>query len=769
MPIKKIIGIALILLVWSCSNPETAQVGTVSIIPKPNHLVEKSGVFIINAPLRIKAISEFKDASNFLEDCFRPMGVQINQETHSKVIHFTKDSTIQNREGYLLDVAPNSIDIKAQTNRGAFYAVQTLLQLFPSSLLEEANGTESISIPCLYIEDSPSFPYRGMHLDVSRHFFPPDFIKKYIDALAMLKMNTFHWHLTDDQGWRIEIKKYPKLQEISAYRDQTLLGHYSDQPHQFDGQRYGGFYTQEEIKDIVAYAQKRQITVIPEIEMPGHSQAAIAAYPELSCQGKEVEVAQKWGVFETIYCTKETTFDFLQDVLDEVMVLFPSEYIHIGGDEAPKIQWQQCPDCQKRIKDEGLKDEQELQSYFIKRIETYLNSKGRQIIGWDEILEGGLAPNATVMSWRGTEGAIKAARQKHNVIMTPTSHCYFDYYQSDDEGEPLAIGGYLPLEKVYAFNPIPGELSEEESEYILGAQGNVWTEYISTTDQVEYMVFPRILAMSEVVWTQPELMDYPEFTKRVEFFNKRLEALNYNYANHFYNIKGELTQKHNNLLYHLDKLSERYNIYYTTDGSTPQISEAKIYREPIRVESSMPIKAITLDDSGKAMSPMFSEDIQLHKAVGKSIRLNVSPNQAYAGSGPQGLINGISGSDRRFGDKEWLGFWGEDLEITIDLGESMPIQSVSTRFFQVNGQWIYLPKRVQIELFDSKGNSVTNGRINLLVEISDTEATSKSGLELEGLQATVITLYVENYGTIPDGKQGAGLKAWTFIDEIYIK
>ncbi|MDP5092104.1 MAG: beta-N-acetylhexosaminidase, partial [Polaribacter sp.] len=412
----------------------------------------------------------------------------------------------------------NQIKISAKSSKGAFYAVQSLLQLLPPK-----TTSKSIAIQCLEIKDEPKFVYRGMHLDVSRHFFSVDFIKKYLDLMAMLKMNTFHWHLTDDQGWRIEIKKYPKLQEIAAFRKETLIGHFSDEPQQFDGKKYGGFYTQEQIKEIVSYASERQITVIPEIEMPGHSQAAIAAYPELGCTGKQIEVATKWGVFEDIYCTNENTFKFLEDVIDEVIPLFPGKYIHIGGDEAPKTQWKNCIHCQNLIKKEGLKDEHELQSYFITRMEKYINSKGKLIIGWDEILEGGLAPNATVMSWRGIQGAIDAAKQKHTVVLTPNSHCYFDYYQSDNEAEPLAIGGFLPLEKVYDFNPIPDELSTDESKFVLGVQGNVWTEYLSTPEKVEYMVFPRAIALAEVVWSSSENKNYTDFIHRLEFFNKRLD------------------------------------------------------------------------------------------------------------------------------------------------------------------------------------------------------------------------------------------------------
>jgi hexosaminidase len=584
------------------------------------------------------------------------------------------------------------------------------------------------------------------------------FLKKYIDAMAMLKMNTFHWHLTEDQGWRIEIKKYPKLQEIAAYRDETLVGHYSDQPHQFDDEKYGGYYPQYEIRDIVAYAKERFITVIPEIEMPGHSQAAIAAYPELGCTGEQVEVAKKWGVFEEIYCTKDETFEFLEDVLDEVLELFPSKYIHIGGDEAPKTKWKTCKDCQKRITDKGLKDEHELQNYFITRIEKYLNSKGRQLIGWDEIFEGGLAPNATVMSWRGTKGAVEAAKSGHNVILTPGSHCYFDHYQSENKDEPIAIGGFLPLEKVYSCNPIPDELTKEEAKHVLGAQGNVWTEYMPTEKQVEYMVFPRILAMSEVLWSQPESKNYKDFVLRVENFHERLDSLNINYANHLNEIEGELISKDSQLIYQMKTISKGKIIRFSLDGSEPTQS-SEVYKKSIPITKSVNLKARVFD--GKiALGKTFSQDINLHKAVGKKISIDKLPNKAYQGNGAQGLINGILGNDSRYGDKEWLGFSGEDIEITIDLREETKINSIETRFHNGNSQWVYAPIMLQIS-FDGKnyeGYEIGNSE----------ELIVKFFQNLKSVSAKMIKIKVPNYGIIPKGKQGAGHKAWTFIDEIIV-
>jgi len=531
MQFKKIIAFTVFIgLLLGCKKvdmqPENAQ-----IIPVPSIQITTEETFIITDSTGISYDDEFEVSGQFLKS-FIEEGSTIKLKQNG-LISFVKDASISNPEGYKLNITPNKIEIKATTDQGAFYAVQSLRQLMPPQLENSTYTNKKIVINCVSIEDEPNFKYRGMHLDVCRHMFPVEFIKKYIDALALLKMNTFHWHLTEDQGWRIEIKKYPKLQQVAAFRNETLVGHAGERPEQFDGKRYGGYYTQEQIKEVVKYAQDRFVTIIPEIEMPGHSQAAIAAYPELGCSTEPAEVATTWGVFEHIYCTKDETFEFLEGVLDEVMELFPSTYIHIGGDEAPKAQWKKCPTCQKRTKDEGLKDEHELQSYFITRIEKYLNSKGRQIIGWDEILEGGLAPNATVMSWRGIDGAIEAAKQHHNVILTPGSHCYFDHYQSKNEDEPLAIGGFTTLEKVYSFNPIPDELTKEESKYVLGAQGNVWTEYILDSKHVEYMVFPRILAMSEVDWSKPKNKNYEDFVSRVENFSKRMDALDINYAKHF--------------------------------------------------------------------------------------------------------------------------------------------------------------------------------------------------------------------------------------------
>lgn len=454
-------------------------------------------------------------------------------EATPNVVALVLDASVVGDEAYHLAVAPSGVTVRASTAAGLYYGVQTLRQLLPpdAETAPPARTRFRAEIPAVEITDAPRFAYRGMHLDVARHFFPVDFVKAYIDLLALYKFNRFHWHLTDDQGWRIEIQRYPKLTEVGAYRRETLIGAYRDQPRHFDGQRYGGFYTQDEVREIVRYAAERHITVIPEIELPGHATAALSAYPELACTDGPFEAATLWGVFEDIFCPKEETFAFLEGVLAEVMALFPSEYLHIGGDEAPKKRWEESAVAQEVIRREGLADEHELQSYFIRRIERFLNANGRKLIGWDEIVEGGLSPTATVMYWRSWDAAPlrEATRQGNNLIMTPNNTLYFDHYQADPSGEPLAFGGLSTLEKVYAYEPVPEGFTAEQAKRVLGAQANVWTEYIETPEKVEYMVFPRLLALAEVVWSPAGARDWADFRTRLPLALQRLDARGVNY------------------------------------------------------------------------------------------------------------------------------------------------------------------------------------------------------------------------------------------------
>ncbi len=502
----------------------------VPVIPRPAEIKASEGNFEITPETRVifdQSDKELTRIAQFLNNHFEKyyhftLPVASDGKTGIRLV--TDLSSKTGKEGYTMKADKKGIVITASAANGVFYGIQSLKQMLPVQV------SEKITVPFVEIKDEPRLAWRGVMLDVGRHFFPVSYIKEFLDNMAMYKLNTFHWHLTEDQGWRIEIKKYPKLTELAHWRDETVLGHARDSKT-YDGIGYGGFYTQDQVKEIVKYAADRYITVVPEIEMPGHSTAALAAYPELGCTGGPYEVAKTWGVMKDVYCAgKEETFSFLQNVLDEVCELFPSTYIHVGGDECPKDAWKKCPACQKRIKDEGLADEHELQSYFIQRMEKHLMSKNKKLIGWDEILEGGLAPEATVMSWRGVKGGIEAAKQKHDVVMTPNSHMYFDYYQKENhEGEPLAIGGYLPLEKVYSYEPVPEELNAEEANYIIGVQANVWTEYIANTNYLEYMSFPRVCALSEVAWSLKETKDFADFQKRMESEYSRLKMYGINY------------------------------------------------------------------------------------------------------------------------------------------------------------------------------------------------------------------------------------------------
>lgn len=496
----------------------TAWSAAITIVPRPVSVQELQGVFRLSSATVITAEPDARPmALQFRDQLSSEFGVSARfsaKPVRKNSISFALDKSMP-EEGYKLKIEPDGITITGRP-AGLFYGTQSLLQLLPPA------GKAPYSVPAVEIQDQPRFPYRGVHLDTGRHMFPVDFLKRYIDLAARYKLNRFHWHLTEDQGWRIEIKKYPRLTEIGARRRETIVGH-ADRSDKYDGTFYGGFYTQDQVRDVVAYAASRFITVIPEIEMPGHAQAALASYPQFACTAGPFEVATTWGVFKDVFCPKEETFAFLEEVLTEVMGLFPSKYIHIGGDECPKDRWKESPITQGIMKREGLKDEQELQSYFIRRIEKFINSKGRRIIGWDEILEGGLAPDATVMSWRGEEGGIAAAKQHHNVVMTPTDYVYLDYYQGPPEKEPLAIGGNLTLANVYSYNPLPAALSADDQKYIQGAQANVWTEYMKEPRDVEYMVFPRLLALAEVVWTPQETRNYDEFLTRVPAQLERLK------------------------------------------------------------------------------------------------------------------------------------------------------------------------------------------------------------------------------------------------------
>jgi len=758
----KSIIIALSLLIAEGGSAQTAD-SIMPVIPKPVSIHRNEGVFSLSsATLIITSNRELRSEAELFNDFLQKrygfrLRFSVTKHRPAGAITLSIGTNVRkSAEGYTMSVKPSAITISGG-RAGVFYGLQTLMQLLP------IGKHDTIDVPCMDIDDAPRYAWRGMHLDVGRHFFPTDFIKKYIDFIAMYKMNTFHWHLTEDQGWRLEIKKYPKLTQIGAWRNGSMVGAYAEQ--KFDTARYGGFYTQREIKEIVAYAQQRHVTIVPEIEMPGHSTAALAAYPELSCTGGPFEVGKAWGVYDDVYCTRKETFKFLQDVLTEVCALFPGKYIHIGGDECPKERWKKCERCQALIKKEKLKGESELQSYFIRRIEKFLNSKGKQIIGWDEILEGGLAPKAAVMSWRGTDGGIAAAKQKHRAVMTPGSHCYFDHYQGTPQYEPLAIGGYTTVEKVYSYEPTPAELSAGERQYILGAQGNVWTEYINTPRQVEYMAIPRMAALAEVVWSPAEQRDYGDFRQRLLQHFQLLDKMGVNYSKAIYEIKAVVKPSiaGNGIVFELSSPFDSTGIKYTIDGSEPA-STSPQYRSAIDIPSTLVVKAAYFD-MGKQRGNTLIQSFIVSKSTGKSITLKSPPHENYFGSGAFTLVDGVRGDFARHG-QNWLGWWGPDMEATVDLGKPEQITKVTIDVFDGEGSWIHLPKSVEV--------FVSNDTVNFgSVKKLSAEEIRKGGNILEmnigDRTARYVKVVAENAGKIPEGKPGATNDAWLFVDEIMIE
>lgn len=745
------------------------------VIPRPASLHPLAGSFTIKPSTRLLIHStggEVKELQDFIRDFLAvPLGAKLKKGSTAgagedgAINILVDDSYSIPAEGYELNVTAERIVLKASTAAGAFWGFQTLRQLLPPQAEKAggAGGRPSLQVPCVEISDAPRFSYRGLHLDVGRHIFPAEFIKKYIDLMVLYKFNTFHWHLTEDQGWRIEIKKYPRLQEVAAYRKETLEGHKRDRPARFDGQRYGGYYTQKEVKEIVEYARLRHVTVIPEIEMPGHSLAALAAYPELGCTGGPYETGTTWGVFEDIYCAgNEKTFRFLEDVLTEVMALFPSKYIHIGGDEAPKARWEKCPKCQARIRTEGLKDEHELQSYFIGRIERFLNAHGRSIIGWDEILEGGLAPNATVMSWRGIKGGIAAARQGHDVVMTPSSHLYFDHYQSRAAGEPLAIGGFTPLEKVYGYEPVPQELNEQEARHILGAQANLWTEYIETSAQAEYMAYPRALALAEVVWSPSGRRDYEDFLGRLKPHFQRLSALGARYSTHVFDVQAKAEAASAGLKVTLWSADPTAVIHYTLDGSAPSAASRQ-YNGPLALEQSATLKAIRVTD-GQPAGAVLEQAYLVHKAVGRNISLETPPDPSRGEGGASALVDGQRGNGQA--GAQWIGWKGKDLEAVIDLEEPQLVKGISLRFGNDRARGVCAPRTVEV-LFSYDGYAFT--------PFYETDEVSAEGETVE-LEIPVgeeniryIKVIARNYGEIPADRPGEGNPAWLLTDEIVVE
>ncbi|MDY0102989.1 MAG: family 20 glycosylhydrolase [Lentimicrobium sp.] len=747
------------------------------IIPQPVSYVEGKSAFTLNTNTIIQispSAKELGKIADLINERLKAYGLpslktnikrEENQQKNTLLLWIGDFGKEIGDEGYYLEVNKKFITIKANTTQGIFYGVQSLFQLLPELPNKSTiQKNRRVKIASCKITDYPRFTYRGLHLDVCRHFYPVEFVKKYIDIMSMYKMNTLHWHLTDDQGWRLEIKKYPLLTEISAFRKSTAIGRNTGE----DNIPYGGFYSQEQAREVVEYAASRQVEVIPEIEMPGHAIAALAAYPELSCTGGPHEVWTQWGINDEIFCAgNDETFNFLQNILLEVMDIFPSKYIHIGGDEAPKTRWESCEKCQQRMKDENLKDEHELQSYFIKRMEKFVSKHGRQIIGWDEILEGGLAPGATVMSWRGMEGGIEAARSGHDVIMTPTDYCYLDYYQADPAGEPFGIGGYVPLKKVYSFEPVPDVLTEKESKHILGAQGNIWTEYIAKPDMVEYMVYPRALALAEINWSPKEARNWEDFNRR---FIQNFNLLNYkkvNFSQSSLSVAFEVLPNTgtNGVWVKLTSDYPEAKIYYYSNSSKGNTKEVR-YTNPVNVVHSQTIHAYVHLDGEEPMK-VTKLDINVNDATGKVPVLNTIYEHQYAANGTSSLTDGIRGNPDNI-NKNWLGFLGVNADIVLDLGEMQQIDNVSLGSLHNPENWIFLPTSIEFFLSEDGMNyQPAKGNKPSIITPKDPMLSTYTIINMN-TKARYIKIVAKNKGICPKGHWGEGNPAWLFVDEIMV-
>jgi len=745
-----------------------------NIIPYPKQLISKSGSFTFNklttVSCDLKKPETLKLVQQFTAQIKLVTGLKLGIRDISSVdtvnsVQF-ESKHFDNPEGYCLSVSTKTIRIQANTPNGFFYGLQTLYQLLPTEIYGKILvERKSWSVPAVLISDAPRFGYRGLHLDVCRHFFPLEFIKKYIDAMAIHKLNTFHWHLTDDQGWRIKIKKYPRLTEAGSRRDETLVGYYFERfPQQYDGKPYGGFYTQQEAREIVAYAKERFITVIPEIEIPGHAQAAIASYPYLSCTPDSTfKVATKWGIFKEVYSPSDTTFRFLEDVLTEIMDIFPSKYIHIGGDECLKDRWKESPECQALIKNLNLKDENGLQSYFVEKIEKFVNSKGRKIIGWDEILDGGLAPNATVMSWRGIEGGITAAKSGHDVIMTPGTHCYLDKYQADPETEPTTIGGYLPLSKVYQYEPIPAELTAEEGKHVLGAQGNVWTEYMPTTESVEHMAFPRVSAIAEVVWSAKENRNWESFRRRIPADFERYAQLGIQPSKAFYDVQFKTNVTADKKL-QVSMLCDNpeAQIHYTLSDKVPTLNDP-LYTTPFTLDNTTALTAVAFM-KGQLTGKSITKSFLVSKLTGLTYTKNFT-NTWYDGGNVNALTDGIPGNTKAY--TQWTGLAKKlDGVITVDLQQLQKIERFSVGLLNATALCVIFPTEIKLSgSTDGVDYKLLAGK-QLPASTSPTWEIIRPELTFTSANVRYLKLELKCAGPCPADKKDKPAGSVIFMDEI---
>lgn len=753
--------LAAIILLSSCGGGEKKKeadfisVDSLYLIPKPVLLEKREGYFTIDSQTALHYPVELNNEGEYLSDLIEASSqfslpvnleskVKLNSTIELKVVNDFPPE-LQHGEAYRILIDENNLQISALTSTGIMRGIQTLRQLFVPAFSSDEKRSAWF-LPCLKIEDKPSFEHRGLLLDVCRHFFEKEVVLKYIDALAYYKMNVLHFHLTEDQGWRMAIDKYPLLNEISSYRTEK------------DGSIYGGFYTKEELKEIVAYAAERHIVVIPEIELPGHAQAALAAYPQYSCNGGPIEVANDWGVFKEIYCAgNDSTFLFLQDILTEVMEIFPSEYIHIGGDEAPKFRWEHCSKCQQRMKNEGLADEHELQSYFIQRIEKFLNDNGRKLVGWDEILEGGLSENATVQSWRGTEGGMAAARQNHYVIMSPTSHCYLDYGLDA-----------IDLKKVYSFNPIPAELEAEFHTYILGAEVNMWTERVPDEADLDSKVFPRVIALAEMLWSGPDSSRYDDFYARIQHHYPILMNMKIQYGTEMIPLKIETYQEKSFPQMSLDKQLNELELKYRVlcDGCDTNWID---YTQTLELDKSGVLEVMCYKN-GLVYGDTIRQPIASHMALFSEVSYLNPWSKYYPSAGNKALVDGKLGSIN-FRDGNWQGFSGNDVVVDLYLGRATAITQIKINAFQYVNAWIINPAGFKVFASDNNEQwrelKMNPSAPQITQEQNDTRITQYT-LDIQDTETKFIRVMIKNAGKLPASHEAAGQDSWLFIDELMI-
>lgn len=758
---------------YACSEKRTLN-SDYEIIPKPLDVnckgdasfLLKDGVAVIYPENNQK----MQDNAEFLVDYVeKQTGVKLTSHAGMPVdgaICLTLDLSDDNAEAYKLIVNDKRVCISGASEAGVFYGIQTLRKSLP--VAQDIN----VNLSAVEIYDKPRFAYRGAMLDVARHFYTVDEVKTFIDMLALHNINRFHWHLTDDQGWRIEIKKYPKLMSVASERKETVVGRWYSGI--YDGKPYGGYYTQDELRDVIDYAAKRHITIIPEVDLPGHMQAALTAYPELGCTGGPYEVRTIWGVSQDVLCVgNDFTLQFVKDVLSEVADIFPSEYIHIGGDECPKVRWEKCPKCQERIKSLGLKSdakhtkEQRLQSFMIQEAAKYLKEKGKRIIGWTEILEGGLVPDATLMSWIGESGGIEAAHQHHDVIMTPNTYLYFDYYQSKKvEDEPLAIGGYLPIEKTYNYEPMPKELTKEEQQYIKGVQANLWTEYIPVFSQVQYMVLPRLGAAAEVQWTDPSKKDYKDFLRRVPHLVAVYDCYGWNYATHVYDVNVDMKADTVNHVLNV-QLSTMADdpIYYTLDGQDPTEKSLK-YTKPFTIDQSVVLKTMAVHPD--RTSKISVDTIRFNKATLKPVVL-LQPNESrFSPDGPVVLVDGRNGN-HSFDTGAWLTVAGNDLEAVINMQAETILNSASVHVYVRKDAWLFDARGFSVSVSsDNKNYKEVASQEYKQMQESDSDGIIEHELSFDPCKATYVKIKVISEKSMPDWHWDAGKVPFLLVDEIIL-